>query len=231
MGKNLQSSTVRSYVSAIKSVLVNDGYEWNNGKILLSSLTRSCKIAEDGIKTRLPIQKGLLEIILFEIRREYGETQPYLELLYIALFLLAYYGLLRIGELADSQHSIKARNVHDSRNRNKILLILYSSKTHGLESLPQQVKILGQETLEVTNERLVRTCHTRKDQNKETHRNRKHHFCPVDWAKRYIKARGPRRNEDENMFVYSDGSPVNISTGPKSSERYLEITKAGSITV
>ena len=36
-----QSSTVKSYISAIKRILINDGYIWNDQLVLLSSLTRA----------------------------------------------------------------------------------------------------------------------------------------------------------------------------------------------
>ena len=42
--KGMQSTTVKSYVSAIKRMLVDDGYPWEDGKILLTSLTKACRI-------------------------------------------------------------------------------------------------------------------------------------------------------------------------------------------
>ena len=95
--RRFQSTSVKSYVSAIKKTLVIDGYKWIDEKILLSSLTRACKLVNDHVRTRFPIQCGLLEIMLFEFERIFS-TQPYLEKLYKALFALGYYGLMRIGE-------------------------------------------------------------------------------------------------------------------------------------
>ena len=89
----------------------------------------------------MPIHFNLFEMILFELNRYYGATQPYLNITYRALLSLAYYGLMRIGELTTSQHSLKAKDVHIASNKNKILVILHSSKTHGKESLPQKIKI------------------------------------------------------------------------------------------
>ena len=89
----------------------------------------------DQVKIRLPIQKGLLEMLLFEIQRTFGGVneapQPYLEALYKAMFCLAYYGMLRVGEIAYGPHIIKAGNIHVGGNKDKILLVLYSSKTLG----------------------------------------------------------------------------------------------------
>ena len=76
--------------------------------MLLNVLTRSCKIKNDHVKTRLPIQKGLLEIILFQIENRFADTQPYLEALYTSAYLVMYYGLMRVGEVAQSQHSVQS---------------------------------------------------------------------------------------------------------------------------
>ena len=86
-----QSSTIRSYVSAIKHVVVSstDNYQWQDEQILLSAIVRACKIKNDCLRMRLPIQLPLLETLLFELDREFA-TQPYLNILYKAMFALAY---------------------------------------------------------------------------------------------------------------------------------------------
>ena len=65
VNKGMQSSTVKSYVSAIKKTLIMDGYIWNDDLVLVRSLAKACKIVNDSVRTRLPIHIGLLEIILF----------------------------------------------------------------------------------------------------------------------------------------------------------------------
>ena len=93
------------------------------------ALTQACKLRNDHVTCRFPIHKRLLEIILFEINRiGVLQGQFYLKTLYTALFCLAYYGLMRIGELAQGPHSLKACNIHTGMNKNKILIVLYSSK-------------------------------------------------------------------------------------------------------
>ena len=62
--KGVQSSTLKSYFSAIKHVLKQDGYLWEDKKALLSSLVKGCKLENDRVKIRLPIQRGLLELIV-----------------------------------------------------------------------------------------------------------------------------------------------------------------------
>ena len=49
--KGNQSSTVKSYISAIKKTLSVDGYIWNEDKALLNSLTKACKLVNDTVKT------------------------------------------------------------------------------------------------------------------------------------------------------------------------------------
>ena len=137
----VQSSTLKSYFSAIKYILKQDGYAWSDEKALLSSLIRGCKMENDIFKTRLAISKGLLEMLLFELERKYSSLQnqqPYLECMYKAMFCLAYYGMLRVGELTKGPHTVRAKDIHVGNNKDKIMIVLYSSKTHGKESRPQK---------------------------------------------------------------------------------------------
>ena len=113
--QGIQSSTLRSYVSAVKHVLTVDGYHWNDQKILLNTLVNACKIQNDCIKAVLPIHVHLLEILLFEIDRKWNKS-PFMQTLYKSAFLMAYYGLLRISEVAGT-HAVKAKNVHEKWER------------------------------------------------------------------------------------------------------------------
>ena len=185
----IQSSTLKSYFSAIKHILKLDGYQWDDSKVLLSSLVRSCKLINDRVKTRLPIQKGLLEMLLFEVDRMFviKNQQPYLAIMYKAIFSLAYYGMFRVGELSLGSHSIKACNVHIGSNKDKILIVLYSSKTHGIESRPQKVKISALKTLSLKIKKI---------------------FCPFKLVTQYMEVRGDYIDEEEQFFVFSDKSCV-----------------------
>ena len=112
------SQTIKSYISAIRNVLADDGITLNVNKFLLTSMTRACKLHNDRVRTRLPIQKHVLNILLRYTKAFFEETgQLYLLSLYQALFSTAYYGLLRVGELTASSHTIKARDVHIAQNK------------------------------------------------------------------------------------------------------------------
>ena len=47
--RGLQSATVKTYVSAIKKILIDDGYPWDQNRVLLSSLTKSCRLINDRV--------------------------------------------------------------------------------------------------------------------------------------------------------------------------------------
>ena len=146
VNKGVKSSTLRSYVSAIKGVLKLMRYQWNDSEVILNALVRVCKFNNDQVSARLPISEKLLEMMLFELERVYLD-QPYLEILYKTILAIRYYGLFRIGELtAPSNHTIKACNVHVAKNKQKILIVLHTSKTHGKESYLQKVRINGSQS-------------------------------------------------------------------------------------
>ena len=68
VNQGTQSSTIKSYFSAIKKLLLQClGYRFNDDEMLLASITQACKIQNDKIKTRLPISSSMLDQILFEV--------------------------------------------------------------------------------------------------------------------------------------------------------------------
>ena len=184
--QGLKSTTIKSYVSVIKYVLKMDGYSWNEDRVLLNSLTKACKLKNDVVTTRLPISLRLLEMILFEVPRvQTLQDQPYLVCLYQALFALAYRGLFRIGELTTGDHPMKAKDIHLGRNKNKILVVLYTSKTHSLDQKPQKIKITA---------------------NPQYHN--KLNFCPFRLVENYINIRNEALSDTEPFFVFRDYTPV-----------------------
>ena len=183
--KGVQSATLKSYFSAIKYMLKQDGYPWDDKKAALSSLVKSCKIENDKVKVRLPIQKGLLEVLLFEIKRKFDQ-QPYLLSMYTAMFCLGYYGMLRVGEMTYGPHTLKVCNIHVSGNKQKIQIVLYTSKTHGIDSSPQKIKIAAINSVG----------------------RKKKWFCPCKMVAHFLFIRGGYIDEMEQFFVFSDKSPV-----------------------
>ena len=193
VSRGIQSSTLRSYMSAIKGTLVDDGYNWDDNRLLLSTLIHGCRVVNDRVRTRLPIQIGLLEILLFELKRIY-HSQPYLESLYQTIFITCYYGLLRIGEVTCGPHCLLAKDVHISDYKDKILFILHSSKTHGKESRAQRIRISATED----------AVNTVGNNYYKYHR----HFCPFELSRKYRDDRGGYVEDTDQYYIFRDRSPV-----------------------
>ena len=104
------------------------------------------------------------------------------------MFALGYYGLMRIGELTWSPHVIKACNIHVAENKDKILIILYSSKTHNIGSRPQKIKITS----------------SIPAQEWKAKRN----FCPFALIKSYLEHRDDYEDTNEPLFIFRNGQAV-----------------------
>ena len=189
-----KSTTVKSYISAIRNVLRQDGIVLNENKYKLNALMKACRYINDSIRIRFPIKKGLLNLILDEAEHVFDQ-QPYLKLLYQSILATAFYGLFRIGELTEGPHVIKARDVHVAMNKNKMMFVLRTSKTHWFDSKPQIVKISS-----VMDNKLMK-----KQHNKDLKQER---WCPFKLLQCYVKLRRAARNEKEQFYVFYDYSPI-----------------------
>ena len=142
INNNRQSSTVKSYISANRSVLLENNITIQENSFLISALTRACKLNTDVVCARLLIGRDLLELLLKETPNRYmAISQPYLAVLVVCVLSTAYFRSFRIGELTKSQHSVKAKDVQIATNKCKIRFILRSSKTHGKYAQPKIIKI------------------------------------------------------------------------------------------
>ena len=59
-----QSPTIKLYFSAVRSVLSAAGIELNLDHSHLSALVKACKVRNDRLFVRLPLQKSLLQVML-----------------------------------------------------------------------------------------------------------------------------------------------------------------------
>ena len=107
--------------------------------------------------------------------------------MYKCLFALGYYGLMRVGE--KSPHVVKAANIHIATNKDKILIVLYTSKTHSEGNRAQKIKITANE-------------------NEKTGHYRVRHFCPFGLTRNFLAVRGAITDMDEQLFIFNDKSPV-----------------------
>ena len=168
---------------------MEDGIELSENKFLLTSLTRACRYINDRVKTRLPIHKEMLAILLQKVESMFLEAnQTYLATMYKALFSTAYYGLFRIGELTSGTHPVFARDVHIGTNKNKLLFVLRTSKTHWRDQKPQTVKINSDKKY-------------RKSEPTSP-------FCPFQLLRDYLMVRRTYKHRTEPFFIFTDRSPV-----------------------
>ena len=167
----------------MKAVLKTNGIEINKDQYLISSLTKACQLKNDRVKTHLPIGKGLLQIVINKVKQFFdNKGQPYLATLHQALISTAYFGLFRVGELTSGDHPVLARDVHIGANKNKILFILRTSKTHWKNSKPQLAKISSsadRKTAASTNQ-----------------------YCPFILLQEFLKVRGLYKSQNEPFFNF-----------------------------
>ena len=193
--KDLKSTTIKCYISAIKAVLKEDGECLDEDTYLLKSLTRACKLKNDKVRTRLPIRKHLLMLLIGELPQVLG-NQPFLITLYTTILVTMYFGLFRISEVLEGEHVLKAKDVQIGWNKNKMLFILRSSKTHTQGCKPQTIKINSTEFNEIGQEK---TLHPTAGM---------FELCPFKVLKDYLQVRKKRSHDSEQFFVFADRSLV-----------------------
>ena len=187
-----KSTTVKSYVSAIKAVLKDDNVSVNEDRYLLTLLTKACKYQNDTVHTRLPITSGLLDVILNKIQILFQDHQPYLAIMYKALISTAYFGMFRVGELTLSQHVVKARDVKVADNKEKLMFILRTSKTHWKDEKPQIISISAEK---VMGDNTIRFSH-------------KPQHCPFQLLRDYVHVRRTRKQPMEQFFIFKNRALV-----------------------
>ena len=188
-----KSSTIKSYVLAIRAMLMNVGYELNEDKFLLNSMTHVGKLVNNRVHTCFPIKKAMLKTLVRGLMDLFND-QLYLLRLYAAMFMTAYYGLFRVSEISAGEHPILVKDVHIGKNKKKLLFLLWHSKTHGEDSKPQTVKI--------SSEPMSR---------KKAKPNASQICCPYMKIQNYLAIRPIAIDKLEPFFVFSNNEPVKPS--------------------
>lgn len=139
-------ATIKTYISGIRQVLLLDKVQFTDRSFELKAIVRASKLENNKIYVRMPITKQILKGVLKQLAIRYDQ-QPYLQAMYRAMCVAAYYGMLRIGEITGGKHSLKAQHVIRTRQKiggkvvTGVRLYLRSSKTHGIGDYPQAVDI------------------------------------------------------------------------------------------
>ena len=190
-----ESATIRLYCSVIKAVLRMEGIDIQDNIYELRLLTRACKLHNDTFTNVLPIRKGLLRVMLDNLE-VILDKQNYLLNLYKVIFSIAYYGLLRISEIAYHKHAIRTGDILLSSSSryegNRMHFMLRSSETHGKRNRPQMI------TIRSVTENSYQGVRTLMDAEK---------YCPYQLLQNYCNA-GGFYSTTEYLFIFRDGTLV-----------------------
>ena len=127
------------------------------------------------------------------------QLQPYLCLLYKAIFTVAYFRFFRVSELVwtESGHMVLAKNVNLGRNKRKLMFVLETSKMHSKACKPQIIKIAGKQM------------QLAEQKNNSTQKNSwTGGVCPLTIVQQYLQMRGSYKDDSEPFFVFRDKSLV-----------------------
>lgn len=116
-----KSATVKTYLSAIRYILREDGVCLDENKVKLAALIKACKLQNDRLYIRLPIQYKLFNSIIRKVNSYLNQQkgQEYLAKLLRAAFSMAYFGLMRVSELTAGEHQLKAADVDTPKKKVK----------------------------------------------------------------------------------------------------------------
>ena len=189
-----KSTTIRSYICAIKTVLKAEGIKITEDTYALGSLIKACRYKNDTIQIRLPIHKYMVNMLIEESFKHFlGIDQSYLATLYATIFSTVYYGLFRIGEIVAGTHPILATDVQIGINKKKIMIILRTSKTHWKNKKPQIIHITS--ATKAKNKNHGRTSLSMT-------------YCPFELLQQFVAIRNSCKHPAEPFFVFKDNSPI-----------------------
>ena len=190
--KKFCSQSIKSYVSAIRGALLEDGVMLNEDKFLLTALMRACKLKNDKVRTRLPMNRGMVNVVVNKTIDHFQDlNQDYLTTLYSTIFATAYFGMFRVAELASGDHPVKVKDIQIADNKEKLMFILRTSKTHNFGNKPQKIKISST-----------------KLKGKQQPNNRPTTFCPYKMLRTYLTKRPKYLDKGEPFFVFRDRSLI-----------------------
>ena len=124
-------------------------------------------------------------------------SNSYLCKLYCALFITTYFGLFKISKVVytEAGHAVFAKDVHVGRNKDKLMFIQHTSKTHNRGSKPQIIKIASVVSHpEINSSTADEIAHYR--------------YCPFQMIKEYLQVWKKFKSDSEQFFVFEDRSRV-----------------------
>ena len=143
----------------------------------------------------------MLNMVLKKMLHFLSLNQEFLATLYCALFSSAYFGMFRVGEITTGDHPVKVNDVQIGENKDKVLFILRTSKTHGKGDKLQKIKICRTDNI-VNYSKVTNGVHNVGVENN----NNK--FCPFRILRCYMNMRPAFQSPGEPFFIFRDYQPV-----------------------
>lgn len=186
-----EKATIQTYIAGIKYILRNILHvDVDDNAFRFTALVKAAHYKNNKVNLRMPIKINLLNRILEEIPKiPWFANQPHLIALYRAMFVSAYYSLLRIGEMT-GKYAVQSKNVHLAKNKQKAQFRLWTSKTLKWGSWPDDIKIDG-----------LHDCRRCYPQSKG---KSNHEYCPVHILFEYNRLREQTKGTAP-FFTYKTG--------------------------
>jgi hypothetical protein len=174
--KCVAPSTMVSYTCAIGYVHKMAGYYDPTTSTLVQKLLRAAIMISPSIDVRLPITKILLLRLVQSV--DSIEHLPYLQALIRAMFVIAFFGLMRVEEITKDQLGQVAINLNQVKVCKHNVIITITKFKYNIKKQPFDLLLPCQD----------------QDQ-----------ICPVHTLCTYLKLRGI---QDGPLFVFPDNKPI-----------------------
>ena len=180
--RKFASSTISTYVSALSYVHKLGNFPDPTKNFLVQKLLSAHSTLHSSPDVRLPITRSVLQHLVLALNNT--NSSAFQRLLYQTMFLVAFYGFFRVGELtaksANFQPLLQIRDLHFHFKQNFVTsaTIVIKDFEHNTNRRPFSVVL----------ERTEGTV-----------------LCPVSYLYRYSAVRG---SSPGPLFCFADGSPV-----------------------
>jgi hypothetical protein len=195
--------SITTYLAALSYYFrISNTPDLTNNFLIKKMLSGAKRLASSS-DMRQPITLPILEKLLVSL--QYITHSRYQRYLYMAMYLLAFYAFLRVGEMTINSESnanlllYKNLSLKDSTQGSSMILTMTNFK-HNLGKNPVQLEIKSQP---------------------------KCSFCPVQAMLGYLELRG---TEDGPLFCYGSGRPVSRSEFCKVLRSALKFSKLDTET-
>ena len=183
--RKFASSTIATYVYALGYVHKLANFSDPTKNFLVQKILAAHSKLYSAPDVRLPITRGVLQRLVLALN--HTNSSAYQRLLFQTMFLVAFYGFFRVGELTAKGSNLKPcveiQNLHFQFKDNCVTAATIVIADYKRNSSRRPFSV-------------VLDCATGTD------------FCPVNYLQRYCSMRGTTPGA---LFCFADGSPVKTS--------------------